>query len=59
LDETRTVHAGEVVGIASDRRDLWTARDGKLLSRLDGETGQEKSSFLLGVRPLFDSSRAR
>jgi hypothetical protein len=27
--------------------------DGKLLSRLDGETGQEKSSFLLGARPLF------
>jgi hypothetical protein len=44
---------GVVVGFTSDGRDLWVARDGNVLSRVDGVTGEEKSSFILGPRPLF------
>jgi len=51
--EARAIRPGEVVGMGSDGGDVWVARDGNVLSRLDGETGQEKSSFVLGSRPLF------
>jgi streptogramin lyase len=47
------IGSGVVVGFTSDGRDLWVARDGNVVSRLDGATGQEKSSFTLGPRPLF------
>ena len=52
-DDARTVRPGEVVGMASDTRDLWVARDGNVVSRLDGERGVEGASFGLGSKPLF------
>ncbi len=52
-NEARTVRRGVVVGIASDNRDLWLARDGNVVSRLDGATGQTENSFALGPKPLF------
>ncbi len=52
-NEARTVRRGVVVGIASDNRDLWLARDGNVVSRLDGATGQTEISFALGPKPLF------
>lgn len=52
-NEARTVRRGEVVGIASDTRDLWLARDGNVVSRLDGKTGREEVAFVLGSKPLF------
>jgi DNA-binding beta-propeller fold protein YncE len=53
-NEATTVRPGEVVGIASDARDLWVARDGNVVARLDGETGDEMASFVLGPKPLFE-----
>ncbi len=50
----RTVRPGEVVGIASDTRDLWVARDGNVVARLSGESGLEEASFELGSKPLFE-----
>ena len=52
-NEARTVRRGEVVGIASDTRDLWLAREGNVVSRLDGKTGREEVAFELGSKPLF------
>jgi streptogramin lyase len=48
-----TVDVGETVGFASDGVDLWVARDGNVLSRLDGETGHERSSIRPAARQLF------
>ncbi len=52
-NQATTVRRGVVVGLASDTRNLWVARDGNVVSRLDGETGRDEASFTLGSRPLF------
>jgi DNA-binding beta-propeller fold protein YncE len=52
-NEARTIRRGTVVGIASGIRDLWIARDGNVVSRLDGASGQTEISFVLGPKPLF------
>jgi streptogramin lyase len=52
-NDAPVVDVGEVVGIASDGNDLWVARNGNEVARLDGATGEEESSFRLAKRPLF------
>jgi DNA-binding beta-propeller fold protein YncE len=52
-NEARTVRPGEVVGFTSDGRDLWIAVDGNTVARIDGATGEEKTSIRLANRPLF------
>jgi len=52
-NEASTVHRGEVVGMTSDGRDLWVARERNVVSRLDGDTGRKEDSFVLGSKPLF------
>jgi streptogramin lyase len=47
------VDVGEVVGIASDGDDLWVARDGDVLARLDGATGEQETALRLPGGPLF------
>jgi streptogramin lyase len=52
-NKASTLDVGVVVGFASDGRDLWVARDGNVLSRLEGATGDDVSSYILGRRPIF------
>lgn len=48
-----TVPAGKVAGLAVHGSDIWAARDGNRLSQLDGATGAEKRSIILGTIPFF------
>jgi sugar lactone lactonase YvrE len=42
-----------VVGIASNGEDLWVARDGNVVAKVDGVTGAEVAAFRLADRELF------
>ncbi len=52
-DTSSIVDVGEVVGIASDGKDLWVARDRNVVAKLDGSTGEEVAAFQPAKRELF------
>jgi DNA-binding beta-propeller fold protein YncE len=52
-DAATTIDVGVVVAIESDGEDLWVARDGDVLARLDGASGEEELALRLGDEPLF------
>ena len=40
--------------MTSDSRDVWVAHDGNVVSRLDGETGRQEASLVVGSKRLFE-----
>jgi streptogramin lyase len=48
-----TIDVGVVVGMETDGEDLWVARDGNVLARLDGTNGEEEMALRLSDEPLF------
>lgn len=57
-DTSSTGDIDEVAGVASDGTDLWVARDGNVLARHDGMTGEEELAIRLARRQLFAPGRA-
>jgi DNA-binding beta-propeller fold protein YncE len=52
-DAATTIDVGEAVAIACDGDDVWVARNGNELARLNGVTGDEETVLPLGDEPLF------
>jgi hypothetical protein len=52
-DTASTLDVGEAVAIDSDGEDIWVARDGNVLARLDGASGEEEAALTVGAEPLF------
>jgi DNA-binding beta-propeller fold protein YncE len=52
-DTATTIEVGVVVAIESDGQDLWVARDGNVVARLDGASGEEEMSLRPSDEPLF------
>jgi streptogramin lyase len=52
-DTATTIDVGVVVAIESDGEDLWVARDGSVVARLDGVSGEEEMALQLSDEPLF------
>jgi outer membrane protein assembly factor BamB len=51
--EVTSPSVGEVVGIAAEANDVWIARDGNEIAKLDGSTGEVRASFSLADHALF------
>jgi DNA-binding beta-propeller fold protein YncE len=52
-DAATTLDVGEAVAIACDGDDVWVARNGNELARLNGATGDEETVLRLGDEPLY------
>jgi streptogramin lyase len=52
-DAATTLDVGEAAAIACGGDDVWVARDGNVVARLSGATGEEEIALQLGDEPLF------
>jgi len=53
IDAATTLDVGEAVAIACDGDDVWVARDGNVLARLNGATGAEETALQVAAEALF------